>query len=109
MLTRKLSTSLSPFVKQIYFLILTFVSTCILWIYVYIPVNEISQQKLVLSQINTSDQTLCYKNYVWNDGNKHLRFKYILDDDTLEKSNGKNIFFHLTNCFHSGVVEISAR
>lgn len=109
---KKLDHKFISFVKPTYFLILTFISTTLLWVYVFIPIHNVSNQKLVLSLINSlnsSDQSLCYNNYVWNDGNKHLRFKYILDDNVLEKSKGKNIFFHLTNCFYDGVVEISAR
>lgn len=98
------------YVKPINLLIITFIATSVLWFYVYLPVHDSDEfTEKLLQSINTSDQNLCYQNFVWNDANRHLRFKYILDDDVLEKSNGKNIFFHLTNCIHSGIVEINAR
>lgn len=99
-----------PFcVNPLNLVILTVISTGFLWVYVILPVNEEPNLELMLSLINDTDQSLCYINYVWTRENEHLRFKYILDDDELEKSNGKNVFFHLTNCIHDGVAILSAR
>lgn len=98
-----------PSVKPINLLVTTLLSTCILWFYTFLPITTLNSEMMMPLIINESDQSMCYNNFVWNDANKHLRFKYILDDDVLEKSNGKNIFFHLTNCLHDGIVEVNAR
>lgn len=58
---------------------------------------------------NTNEKLMCYKNYIWNSENMHSRLNDILDDNLLQKSNGKNIFFHLTNCIHDGILRISPR
>lgn len=98
-----------PSVKPINLLVTALISTCILGFYTFLPNNKFHSEMMIPLVINKSDQSLCYNNFVWTDANKHLRFKYILDDDVLEKSNGNNIFFHLTNCLHDGIVEVNAR
>lgn len=55
------------------------------------------------------DQSMCYHNYVFDKTNEKLKFMDISDDEFLKKTNGKNIFFHVTNCIHNGIPEINAR
>lgn len=68
-----------------------------------------NQTHAVNIEDNLEDQSLCYKNFVWNENNEYLKFKNIFDDNELEKSNGKNMFFHITDCIHDGIPLLNPR
>lgn len=94
------------------------ISASILLIYTYIicdrtcdlfSISEFADPLPIVRRVNESDPTNCYKNFVFNETNEHLKFKDILDDDVLQQSDGRNIFFHLTNCIYDGIPEINPR
>lgn len=107
---KNIDNSQSFCMKPICFYFIFLLSFALFYFFVWLPYGyEFEDLGFMLPFVNDSDQTLCYKNYVWNEQNEHLRFKFILDDDLLEKSNGQNVFFHLTNCINNGIVNMTPR
>lgn len=109
--------------KPINILIIILVSLFILFIWSKSTTNKNEQSNyiadgMLMAFVNGTymnfkeidkNQSYCYKNIVWNDNNQHLKFKDIFDDDELIKSNGNNIFFHMTDCFNDGIPLLNPR
>lgn len=56
----------------------------------------------------TSNHRMCYKSFKTKFDKKY-KLMDIMDDEVLKNSNGKHIFFHLTNCINDGVPVINSR
>lgn len=92
------------------FIVTTSLLNIIIWYCLTILIkNLIFDVEPIPLIIDDNNQSLCYANFVWTNKNKKFRLNDILDDDVLENSNGKNIFFHLTNCIHDGIIRIRPR
>lgn len=108
---KKILEYISQFIKPINILILIIGSTILMFLLFHSILHFKSDYgaEVNLPLIDDTNQSLCYVNFVWNEDNKHLKFKNIFDDDELVKSDGKNIFFHVTNCIHNGLPVINPR
>lgn len=91
-----------------------FVIITIIWcLYINIEITPTTQSRRIINNINTffndSDNTMCYKNFVFNKFNEKYRFPDMADDEILQQNNGQNVFFHLSNCIHDGIPKINFR
>lgn len=108
----KISSS-SNTLNLFYFICVSNVLMYLLWSRNHSIDDNLEIKSYTLPETTTTkkvpDQSSCYKTTVFNDENKKHQFKDILDDEVLVKSNGNNIFFHLTNCINDGVPEMKPR